>query len=67
MSGGLEEHAVSKKSGSLYLLLDKIRRFGFGKDTAFTSRSNDGGFNQEGTHPISFTLLQEFHNGILDL
>ncbi|KAK9540589.1 hypothetical protein VZT92_003031 [Zoarces viviparus] len=28
-SGGLEEHAVSKKSGSLYLLLDRIRRFGF--------------------------------------
>ncbi|XP_037621272.1 dorsal-ventral patterning tolloid-like protein 1 isoform X2 [Sebastes umbrosus] len=28
-SGGLEEHDVSKKRGSLYLLLERIRRFGF--------------------------------------
>ncbi|KAM7394462.1 hypothetical protein PAMP_021266 [Pampus punctatissimus] len=28
-SGGLEEHEVAKKRGSLYLLLERIRRFGF--------------------------------------
>ncbi|XP_028448110.1 dorsal-ventral patterning tolloid-like protein 1 isoform X1 [Perca flavescens] len=28
-SGGLEEHDISKKRGSLYLLLERIRRFGF--------------------------------------
>ncbi|XP_030290829.1 dorsal-ventral patterning tolloid-like protein 1 isoform X2 [Sparus aurata] len=27
-SGGLEEHEISKKRGSLYLLLERIRRFG---------------------------------------
>ena len=32
MSGGLEEHDVAKKRGLLYLLLERIRRFGFGKD-----------------------------------
>ncbi|KAG7221890.1 hypothetical protein INR49_016916 [Caranx melampygus] len=28
-SGGLEEHEIAKKRGSLYLLLERIRRFGF--------------------------------------
>ncbi|XP_028974037.2 dorsal-ventral patterning tolloid-like protein 1 [Esox lucius] len=28
-SGGIEEHVVSKRKGSLYLLLERIRRFGF--------------------------------------
>ncbi|XP_031132845.1 dorsal-ventral patterning tolloid-like protein 1 isoform X1 [Sander lucioperca] len=28
-SGGLEEHDISNKRGSLYLLLERIRRFGF--------------------------------------
>lgn len=32
VSGGLEEHEITKKRGSLYLLLERIRRFGFGKD-----------------------------------
>lgn len=31
LSGGLGEHNPSKKRGSLYLLLDRIRRLGFGK------------------------------------
>lgn len=31
MSGGLEEHEAMKKRGSLYLLLERIRRFGLGK------------------------------------
>uniref|UniRef100_A0A8D3CTI9 Metalloendopeptidase n=1 Tax=Scophthalmus maximus TaxID=52904 RepID=A0A8D3CTI9_SCOMX len=31
-SGGLEEHEVAKKRGSLYLLLERIRRFGFGNN-----------------------------------
>lgn len=31
VSGGLEEHETVKKGGSLYLLLERIRRFGFGK------------------------------------
>ncbi|KAK0134700.1 Dorsal-ventral patterning tolloid-like protein 1 [Merluccius polli] len=28
-TGGLEEHDIAKKKGSLYLLLERIRRFGF--------------------------------------
>lgn len=31
VSGGLEEHEALKKRGSLYLLLERIRRFGLGK------------------------------------
>uniref|UniRef100_A0A7N8YI92 Metalloendopeptidase n=1 Tax=Mastacembelus armatus TaxID=205130 RepID=A0A7N8YI92_9TELE len=31
--GGLEEHEIAKKKGSLYLLLERIRRYGFGKDS----------------------------------
>lgn len=31
VSGGLEEHEAMKKRGSLYLLLERIRRFGLGK------------------------------------
>ncbi|TMS22992.1 Tolloid-like protein 1 [Larimichthys crocea] len=33
-SGGLEEHEITKKRGSLYLLLERIRRFGFGSQRA---------------------------------
>lgn len=32
VSGGLEELETSKKRGSLYLLLERIRRFGLGKN-----------------------------------
>lgn len=32
VSGGLEEHEIAKKRGSLYLLLERIRRYGLGTD-----------------------------------
>ncbi|MGH0141801.1 UNVERIFIED_CONTAM: hypothetical protein FKN15_026336, partial [Acipenser sinensis] len=33
-TGGLGEHAISKKKGSLYQLIDRIRRFGHGSQRA---------------------------------
>lgn len=39
-SGGLEEHEASKKRGSLYLLLERIRRFGLGKKLKWVLRSH---------------------------
>ncbi|KAE8300348.1 Dorsal-ventral patterning tolloid-like protein 1 [Larimichthys crocea] len=47
-SGGLEEHEITKKRGSLYLLLERIRRFGFeylpknSSKGAATSKSQTG-------------------------
>ncbi|KAG8014676.1 Dorsal-ventral patterning tolloid-like protein 1 [Nibea albiflora] len=47
-SGGLEEHEIAKKRGSLYLLLERIRRFGFeylpknSSKGAATSKSQTG-------------------------
>lgn len=41
MSGGLEEHDASKKRGSLYLLLERIRRFGLGKNLSSVLTAQD--------------------------
>ncbi|KAJ8399300.1 hypothetical protein AAFF_G00413380 [Aldrovandia affinis] len=42
MSGGLGEHDVVKKKGSLYLLLERIRRLGFDNGQKNSSRERAG-------------------------
>lgn len=44
VSGGLEELETSKKRGSLYQLLERIRRFGLGKNLSSVLTARDHSF-----------------------
>uniref|UniRef100_A0A8D3CDY9 Metalloendopeptidase n=1 Tax=Scophthalmus maximus TaxID=52904 RepID=A0A8D3CDY9_SCOMX len=58
-SGGLEEHEVAKKRGSLYLLLERIRRFGFGKDTGISLHASISGSAAKSRIPRAATSRAE--------
>lgn len=60
VSGGLEEHEALKKRGSLYLLLERIRRFSLGKKlkSVLTVQDYDDIRARSGTRLFSISSLR---------